>query len=201
MSLFNQKVITQADAVIKNAIDDLLSTRQAGAVIGVAPAGAGKSYALGTAVAAARKDSRRVAIATPTNEQAFALVRDVARRFPKETVTLVPKNGLDIPADVLSPSNVHVQKPRDANGATLLVGTLNKLGDAHARGDLRPLDVLLIDEAFQANSVHYYLVGDLAPRHLLMGDSGQLAPFTTAPEGDRWRGLQPGWHTARRQRG
>ena len=48
---------------------------------------------------------------------------------------------------------------------------------------------LVVDEAFQANAVQYYGVGDLADRHLLMGDSGQLAPFTTAPEGDRWRGL------------
>jgi hypothetical protein len=73
---------------------------------------------------------------------------------------------------------------------TILIGTLNKLGDAHARGDLHEVDLLLIDEAYQANAVHYYLVGDLAPRHLLMGDSGQLAPFTSALEGDRWRGLR-----------
>jgi hypothetical protein len=47
-----------------------------------------------------------------------------------------------------------------------------------------------MDEAYQANSVHYYMVGDLAPRHLLFGDSGQLAPFSSAPGADRWRGLE-----------
>ena len=79
--------------------------------------------------------------------------------------------------------------PDEADGEEILVGTLNKLGDAFGRGSLGPLDVLLMDEALQANSTQYYLVAGLADRHLLMGDRGQLAPFTTAPEGDRWRGL------------
>jgi hypothetical protein len=189
MNLLNQKVVNSAEVVVRAAISDLLSTRKQGAVVGVAPAGAGKSYTLGTAVAAAREDRRRVAVATPTNEQAFSLVRDLATRFPREKITFVPKADLDIPADVLARKNVEVRKAGNANASTLLVGTLSKFGDARGRGDLEPVDVLLVDEAFQASSVSYYCVGDLAPRHLLMGDSGQLAPFSNAPESDRWRGL------------
>src|SRR5690606_19543850 len=48
---------------------------------------------------------------------------------------------------------------------------------------------LLVDEAYQASSAHYYGVGGLADRHLLVGDPGQIAPFTTMADADRWRGL------------
>ncbi|HUA27838.1 MAG TPA: hypothetical protein VMC03_03055 [Streptosporangiaceae bacterium] len=32
-------------------------------------------------------------------------------------------------------------------------------------------------------------VAGIADRHLLVGDPGQLDPFTTMPDGDRWQGL------------
>lgn len=187
MTNLNDEVVAAAELVVGAAIKELLSTTKRGAVIGVAPAGAGKSYAIASAVLAARKDKRRVAVATPTNDQAYALVKDIAHRT-KENVCFVPASGRSLPDEYRSRNTVE-REAKDANAESIIVGTLNKLGDAHARGSLRPVDVLLVDEAYQANAVHYYGVGDLAQRHLLMGDSGQLAPFTTAPEGDRWRGL------------
>ena len=189
MKLYDERVVAEAEATIDQAIQQILGAGHQEAVVGVAPAGAGKSYAIGTAVKEARRAGLRVAVATPTNEQAFALVSSLAERMPRETVTFVPASAVTLPAEHAR-KNVATAKARDAAGEDILVGTLNKLGDAHARGDLHEVDLLLIDEAYQANAVHYYLVGDLAPRHLLMGDSGQLAPFTSAPEGDRWRGLR-----------
>lgn len=188
MTHFNERVVADAEATIDRAIQEVLRAPPHTAVVGVAPAGAGKSYAIGTAVLEARRAGLRVAVATPTNEQAFALVSSIADRMKKETVTFVPASSVSLPAEHTR-KNVKEKKARETAGDALLVGTLNKLGDAHARGDLGGVDLLLVDEAYQANAVHYYLVGDLAPRHLLMGDSGQLAPFTSAPEGDRWRGL------------
>lgn len=188
MTHFNERVVADAEATVDRAIQEVLRAPPHTAVVGVAPAGAGKSYAIGTAVLAARRAGLRVAVATPTNEQAFALVSSIADRMKKETVTFVPASSVSLPAEHTR-KNVKEKKARETAGDALLVGTLNKLGDAHARGDLGGVDLLLVDEAYQANAVHYYLVGDLAPRHLLMGDSGQLAPFTSAPEGDRWRGL------------
>jgi hypothetical protein len=47
----------------------------------------------------------------------------------------------------------------------------------------------VIDEAFQADSARYFGVAGLADRHLLVGDPGQLDPFTTMEDADRWRGL------------
>jgi hypothetical protein len=70
-----------------------------------------------------------------------------------------------------------------------VVGTLSKLGDAFARGDLGTFDVLLIDESFQADSAKYFAVAGMAPAHLLVGDGGQISPFSTIDDPTRWRGL------------
>jgi hypothetical protein len=189
VKLYDDEVVAAADAEIDRAIQALLGeSEEAKAVVGVAPAGAGKSYAVGTAVVAARARALRVAVASPTNEQAFALVSGIADRLPGEAVAFVPAGGVTLPEANQRP-NVVEKKAKDTPSDPIIVGTLNKLGDAYARGDLAPVDVLLVDEAYQANSVHYYVVGDLARRHLMMGDSGQLAPFSAAPEADRWRGL------------
>jgi hypothetical protein len=69
------------------------------------------------------------------------------------------------------------------------VGTLDKLGDAFTRGTMSGFDLLLIDESYQADSVKYFAVGDLTPAHLLVGDGGQISPFSTIADPCRWRGL------------
>jgi len=185
--LYDQEVVTSADRAIARAIGRALGSGGAEAVVGVAPAGAGKSYAIGTAVLQALDRGMRVMVACPTNEQAHALVFDLAARARRHTVTFIPASNRQLPVHTLG--NVVQEKAKDALARTIRVGTLDKLGDAAARGDLPGADLLLIDEAYQANAVHYYRVADLAPRHLLMGDSGQLSPFSTAPDADRWRGL------------
>jgi hypothetical protein len=63
------------------------------------------------------------------------------------------------------------------------------LGDAFSRGDLRAVDALLVDESYQADSSRYYGVGGLGTVHLLVGDCGQLCPFSTIDDPDYWRGL------------
>jgi hypothetical protein len=136
----------------------------------------------------------RVAVATPTNEQAFALVRRIAGAHcagkPGEVVSFLPGRTVSLPADVRGmPGVQELGKSHEANGEDLVVGTLSKLGDAHARGDLGPFDVLLVDEAYQADSSRYFAVGGLARRHLLVGDSGQISPFSTIEDPCRWRGL------------
>jgi hypothetical protein len=94
-----------------------------------------------------------------------------------------------LPQNILRLPNVAQAEAREANGASVIVGTLSKLGDAFSRGTLMPVDALLIDESFQADSSRYYGVADLAPTHLLVGDSGQLNPFSTMPDPYRWHGL------------
>jgi hypothetical protein len=191
MTKQNEPVVAKASEVVDAAIAEVLALRGQGAVIGYAPAGAGKSHAIATAVERARKAKLRLAVATPTNEQAFALVSDLSRRLARtrQSVTFLHSARVSFPEELREDNTVTTTDSSEGERADVLVATLSKLGDAFARQDLGQRDLLLVDEAFQANAVHYYGVGALADRHLLMGDSGQLAPFSTAPEADRWRGL------------
>jgi hypothetical protein len=179
----------------EGAISDFLAPAgRPRAVVVAAPAGAGKTQLVTRAVSRARNVGLRVAVATPTNEQAFALVRRVAQahctRKSGEVVSFLPASTVSLPPDVRAVPGVReLEKARQANGEGLVVATLSKLGDAHARGDLGPFDALLLDEAYQADSSRYFAAGGLAPRHLLVGDSGQISPFSTIEDPCRWRGL------------
>lgn len=189
--MLNTRVTAAAERTVGAAIADFLSARGAQrAVVITAPAGAGKTRLIADAVARARRHRWRVAVGAPTNEQAFGLVHAIATRHPSEPVTFVPANGVTLPAPIRELGNVAIVTPaRQAGGAGVIVGTLDKLGDAFTRGDLLPRDALLVDEAFQADAARYYVVAGLAPTHLLVGDGGQLNPFSTMDGADRWRGL------------
>ena len=107
MSLYDDEVVAAADAEIDRAIRALLSEdEQEKAIVGVAPAGAGKSYAIGRAVAAARASGLRVAVASQTNEQAFALTTSIAERLPGEAVTFVPASSVTLPESHQRPNVV-----------------------------------------------------------------------------------------------
>lgn len=187
---FNEQVIARAEQMTQEALADLLA--QPGArrgIAAVAVAGAGKSYFIGSAVGAARSRNLRVAVCAPTNDQVFGLVRSLASRYPSESVTFIPALEVHLPEDIARLANVVEARPAPtAHGAPIIVGTFDKLGDAASRGDLEVRDVLFADEAFQADSARYYAVAALAPSHLLVGDWGQLQPFSTVNT-DRWRGL------------
>ncbi len=192
--LFDTRVVREAQRLADAAIRDLLGpARGPRAVVVAAPAGSGKTRLVTDAVDSARDRDLRVAVATPTNEQAFGLVRRIASVHctarPGESVSFIPASTVVVPADVQSLAAVQVVSAAGANGESLVVGTLDKLGDAFGRGDLQPFDVLLIDESYQADSSKYFAVGDLAPLHLLVGDSGQINTFTTIDDPCRWRGL------------
>jgi hypothetical protein len=47
-------------------------------------------------------------------------------------------------------------------------------------------DMQIIDEAFQLPDYRYQLISNLAPRHALIGDPGQIDPFVNC-EIERWR--------------
>jgi hypothetical protein len=192
--VYDETTVAAADTTVEAAIRDLLDgTGTPRGVVVPAPAGAGKSRLVVTAVDRARARGRRVAVAAPTNEQAFGLVRTIANVHcagrSDRAVTFVPASTVSLPDSIRTLAGVREEKAKDASGHDLIVGTLSKLGDAFARGDLRPFDVLLIDEAYQADSAKYFAVGGLAPVHLLVGDAGQINPFATVADPGRWRGL------------
>ena len=192
--VYDSAAVNAAEAVIDTAIRAmLLGGRSPRAVVVPAPAGAGKSHLIVSALEEARRKGQRVVVAAPTNEQVFGLIRAVATRHcaghQERWVTFVPASDVELPDTVRSLPGVREAKAKDANGHALIVGTLSKLGDAFTRHDLSPFDLLLVDEAYQADSAKYFAVAGLAPVHLLVGDSGQINPFSTIADPGRWRGL------------
>jgi hypothetical protein len=185
----NREVVEKADAVAAAAITDVLGKLRTEAAVAVrAPAGAGKSYFIGTAFGDLRSMHARVAVCAPTNEQAYDLVALLARRYPAQLVMFLHSADHGLPPAIQNLPNVtDTTAAITATGSDLVAGTIDKLG--YSREDLGEFDVLLIDEAFQADAGRYYMVGGLAPTHLLVGDSGQLNPFSTMDRADRWRGL------------
>jgi hypothetical protein len=154
-----------------------------------AVAGAGKTEAVVRMARAARRRHVRLAVANPTNEQVFQTIRRLLTGLPSEVITYVPASSVEVSADIAAHPQVRITDAKNAGGCCLLVGTLRKLGDALCRSDLLPRDLLVIDEAYQADAASYFTVADLAPTHFLVGDSGQLEPFSSAPEPDLFRGL------------
>ncbi len=190
MNATNPTVEQRADTVAAACRDDvrrMIRSSQQGAVILKAIAGGGKSTFITQTVGQLANEAR-VIIAAPTNEQVFALVGAVARTHPALIVNYVPANTVELPA-AHQLSNVRTVSAQEARGHQVILGTLDKLGDAFGRNDLSPSDCLIIDEAYQADSSRYHRAADLASVHLLVGDAGQIAPFTTVPEALRWRGL------------
>jgi len=194
MTLFNRAVIDAGDAVGDAARQDFMDIAGEGAVVLTAIAGAGKSTFVRDTVTECRTAGMRVAVAAPTNEQVFALAASIADTDRTQRVAYVPAKDVELPAWARRP-NIQVIRPaHQATGEGIVVGTIDKLASARnpRRGSVMPLgafDALIMDESYQANAGKYYAVGDIAPRHLCVGDGGQIHPFTTVTAGTQWRGL------------
>jgi hypothetical protein len=191
--LFDASVIRNGETVIEKLLADVRAQLgNEAAVVAAAPAGAGKTSLVEQAVEESIPDVQ-VAITASTNSQVIDLGRRLSRRLeqshPDERITMLFKSGMQAPADLAARPNVLVGDNADPNGSSVLIGTLDKLGSAMVRGSLDPRDLLLIDEAYQAKSSQYLMVGQLAPTHLLVGDPGQIEPFTALADGDYYKGL------------
>src|SRR5437660_1270520 len=99
--LYDTGVVAEAERMADHAIADFLSGAPGQRGVHVtAPAGAGKSYLVSRAVGRARARRLRVAVAAPTNEQAFGLVRTIALLHcgkGSQTVTFVPAQTVRLP--------------------------------------------------------------------------------------------------------
>lgn len=194
MNLYNQAVVDAAKVVASAARQDFLSLKRRGAVALTAIAGGGKSHFVVDTVTECRSKGMRVAVAAPTNEQVFALAASIADRDPALQVVFVPATGVELPPWAVRPNLSAIRPAHQATGADVVIGTIDKLGTARnpRNSTIKPIgsfDALVMDEAYQANAAKYYAVAGIADRHLCVGDSGQIHPFTTLEEGHRWKGL------------
>jgi hypothetical protein len=126
----------------------------------------------------------------PTNEQVRSLVDRVKQLNPTLPVAFVHAQGRDLPADLAALPGVTQPTAAEAqlHGDPLVIATVDKLADAFLRNGLGGFDVLVIDEAFQADAARYYVAANTAPTHLLVGDTGQLDPFSPIDDSAFWRG-------------
>jgi hypothetical protein len=195
MKMYNQSVIDAAERVAQATQYDFFNIGHQGAVTLSAVAGAGKSYFVTDTVKQCRYRGIRVAVAAPTNEQVFSLVRSIADNEPGQPVAYVPAKDVELPAWARRPNVLIFPMAHQASGQAVVVGTIDKLASARnprnpkATLPLEAFDALIIDESYQANAGRYYAIADIAPRHLCVGDSGQIQPFTTVEAGWQWKGL------------
>lgn len=194
MTTYNKAVIDAANQVAQKVQRDFFSIKGSGAVTLSAAAGAGKSTFVTGTVKECRPRGIRVAVAAPTNEQVFSLVRSIADSDPTQPVAYIAKSDVELPPWA-SRRNVRRFAPAHAaSGQAVLVGTIDKLASAlqprsYSIPRLAPFDALVIDESYQARSAGYFAIAGIAPKHLCVGDSGQILPFSTAKAGRQWKGL------------
>lgn len=146
-----------------------------------APPGSGKTYALLRAIALAAHRRLRVAVATQTNNQADDLCRRLAKEFPAVVTHRFAGSGYD-PGDLgASVAVIHAGRELP-HGPCVVVATTAKWACTR---DAPSFDLVLVDEAWQMTWADFMLLSPLAPRFVLVGDPGQIAPTVTV-ETARW---------------
>jgi hypothetical protein len=178
---------TAATAVTDRAGADLLSGQHL-AVIVDSPPGAGKSTFVVKTAATLAKQQDQVPIVAQTNAQADDLVRSLLRQSGSLKIGRLTGSagvvGLD-PADRLVVSS----RVSDLDDCNVIVSTSAKW--AYVANDIWPYEAGIIDEAYQMRSDQLLYVGQIFKRALMVGDPGQLDPFSPIDD-TRWRGYSDG---------
>jgi hypothetical protein len=145
------------------------------AIVVNSPPGAGKST-LVQATAERLATTTQIPIITQTNEQADDLVRSLVRRLATSNLTVGRLHRADYqaPAGVAASNSV-----QDLEDCDIVVAPADKW--AFVQNDDR-WDIGIIDEAYQVSSAHLVRIASRFDRLLLVGDPGQLSPFTPVDE-------------------
>lgn len=165
------------------AVDEVWRLVAGGArtVVVDSPPGAGKSTLVRDLTGRLVAGGARVPIITQTNDQADDLATALARELGGGGVTVGRLHSSEHRApDVVPAGLAYSAKLSTLDGCAVVVATAAKW--AFVRGDEHHFEVGVIDEAYQMSSAALVRVADLFDRLLLVGDPGQLAPFTTADE-------------------
>ncbi len=185
----DQTVLEEARQVTDAATNDFIAGTHRALVVR-AGAGAGKSGLVVQATCAAAAAGMRVVVAAPTNAQVADLVCRIAPAAKKVQIAYLhkqPGESFQVDPRVTALSNVTAtHHPVMTASAPIVISTMDKLAFSAAK--MGSFDRMILDEAYQADSTRYMCVAPLAERHLLVGDSGQLDPFSTV-DCSRWRGL------------
>jgi hypothetical protein len=164
------------------AVDDIWRHLVAGSrtVVVDSPPGAGKSTLVRTLAHRLVCDGAVVPIVVQTNDQADDLVAALVRSFvstPFE-VGRLHASGWEPPPSFPRRGVRLSAKLDELSGCQVIVATAAKW--AFSSG--RTFELGLIDEAYQMSAAALVRIGDMFDRLLLVGDPGQLSPFTVADE-------------------
>lgn len=157
------------------------------AVVLRSPPGAGKTgVAQRVALQSARLLDQRCMVVTQTNEQAFDLARRLAANAQGFPIHMFAKRELNLPANVAALPNLRLvhdvaSLPREPS---ITIGNAAKWSWIQTTEPC--FDLQIVDEAFQLPDYRFQLISNLATRHALIGDPGQIDPFVNC-EIERWR--------------
>lgn len=182
-------VAPDPEAAANAALDAVLDSQWQGAPALVlrSPPGAGKTgVAQRLALQSAALLHQRCMVVTQTNEQAFDLTRRLVTNARGLPIHMFAKKGLNLPDDLRQQARlVVVHRIGDLpQGPSITIGNAAKWSWIDTADPL--FDMQIVDEAFQLPDYKFQLISNLAPRHALIGDPGQIDPFVNC-EIERWR--------------
>jgi AAA domain len=182
-------VAPDPEMIANTALEAVLDSQWQGvpALVLRSPPGAGKTgVAQRLALQSATLLHERCMVVTQTNEQAFELTRRLAVNARGMPVYMFAKKSLVLPDDLRQSARVvRVHRIGDLpHGPSITVGNASKWSWVQTPDPL--FDMQIVDEAFQLPDYRYQLISNLAPRHALIGDPGQIDPFVNC-EIERWR--------------
>lgn len=176
-------------AAANAALDAVLDSQWQGvpALVLRSPPGAGKTgVAQRVALQSATFLQQRCMVVTQTNEQAYDLTRRLVTNAAGLPIYMFAKQGLNLPDDLRHEARLRVvQRIGDLpQEPSITIGNAAKWSWVDTEDHL--FDVQIVDEAFQLPDYKFQLISNLAPRHALIGDPGQIDPFVNC-EIERWR--------------
>jgi hypothetical protein len=147
------------------------------------PPGAGKTYLVETiAGLAVASYGWRTALATPKKNQTYDFLARLIERFPHVPVQLLHAEDDLVPTQL----NGRIVMVEDANdlrpGPSLIVATVDKLQFATHKFAHNEFGLLIVDEAYQCTYRQVFPCFSIAPRAAMVGDPGQLSPFSEIDE-------------------
>ncbi|TPQ48761.1 hypothetical protein C2U72_22025 [Prosthecomicrobium hirschii] len=177
------------EATANAALDAVLDSQWQGvpALVLRSPPGAGKTgVAQRVALQSATYLKERCMVVTQTNEQAFDLTRRLVANRAGLPIYMFARAGLNLPDDLRHEARLRlVERTGDLSAEpSITVGNAAKWSWIDSSDPM--FDMQVVDEAFQLPDYKYHLISNLAPRHALIGDPGQIDPFVSC-EIERWR--------------
>ena len=171
-------------APLQSAADDVVNSAIRAAIHGSdpiiivdSPPGAGKTFLVECACAVALDQPQfRVAVITPNVAQAY----DIAERltyFDGINLTVMHAKDRTLPPVLAGQVNeLKGWNPSVTATPGVVVANVHVLAQRIETLATHEFDLLILDEAYQLDSSNFLSVSPLAPRILMVGDPGQLAP-------------------------